>query len=190
MTGQRYNSGKDDDASFKVERRELGYLLNLLKDGHSVLVTGGRKLGKTVLLQQVKRYFELQESSGNYTALTLYHDLMILNRPATAASLFKALSHKIPPAVNMLFKRRAITATCRPAPETWKIDPSLEFTHYLNDVLDHLDDTVGRVVCIYLLDECEALLGAKETYALLGNLRALVGDETKSRVKLVVTGFR
>jgi archaellum biogenesis ATPase FlaH len=61
MIGQHYNSGTDDRSSFKVERRELARLLGHLNAGQSVLITGGRKLGKTVLLQQVKAYFETQK---------------------------------------------------------------------------------------------------------------------------------
>jgi predicted acylesterase/phospholipase RssA len=190
MTGQHYNSGTDDSSSFKVERRELKVLLDLLKAGQSVLITGGRKLGKTVLLQQVKRHLEFQKNNAASVVVCLYQDLMSLTQPPTAASLFNALSHKVPYEVNALLERRAVKARCLPAPDTWKNDPSLEFTRYLNDVLNHLDRTVGRVKFIYLLDECEALLGSEERHTLLGNLRALVGPETDNRVKLVVTGFR
>jgi predicted acylesterase/phospholipase RssA len=190
MTGQHYNSGTDDGSSLRVARRELGYLFGMLKAGQSVLITGGRKLGKTVLLQQVKRYYELQDNNAATVAVPLYQDLMSLTRPPTAARLFGALSHKVPFGVNALFERRAVDAKCPPAPDAWRNDPSLEFTHYLNEVLNYLDETVGRIIFIYLLDECEALLGAEETHTLLGNLRALVGPETDNRIKLVVTGFR
>ncbi len=165
MIGQQYNGGTDDRFSFRVERRELAELLGHLNVGQSVLVSGGRKLGKTVLLQQVKAHFETQQSNS-------------------------ALSHKVPLAVDSFLGRRGVKTKCQPAPDRWHNDPSAEFIRYLNNVLDHLDNTVGRVVLIYLLDECEALLGAEETHTLLGNLRALVGPETDNRVKLVVTGFR
>lgn len=190
MIGQHYNSGTDDRFSFKVGRRELAELLDQLNAGQSVLVSGGRKLGKTVLLQQVKAHFETQEGNATSIGVPLYQDLMSLTRPPTAERLFSALSHKVPLAVDSLLQRRAVKVKCRPAPEKWRNDPSAEFIRYLNDVLNHLDDTVGRVVLICLLDECEALLGTGETHTLLGNLRALVGPETDNRVKLVVTGFR
>lgn len=190
MTGQRYNSGTDDGSSFRVERRELKNLLRLVRAGQSVLITGGRKFGKTVLLQQVRQHLQLQAGSESPLFLPFYLDLMSLTRPPTAARLFSALSHKVPPAVDALLNQRGVNAKCHPAPDTWRSDPSHEFIRYLNDVLNHLDDTVGRVIFIYLLDECEALLGAEETHTLLGNLRAVVGPETDNRIKLVVAGFR
>jgi len=190
MIGHHYNSGTDDRFSFRVKRRELAELLDQLNAGQSVMVSGGRKLGKTVLLQQVKAHFETPDNNATSIGVPLYQDLMSLTRPPTAERLFSALSHKVPLAVDSLLERRTVKGKCQPAPDSWHNDPSAEFIRYLNDVLNHLDDTVGRVVLIYLLDECEALLGARETHTLLGNLRALVGPETDNRVKLVVTGFR
>jgi predicted acylesterase/phospholipase RssA len=190
MIGQHYNSGTDDGASFTVERQELRDLLSLIKAGESVLITGGRKLGKTVLLQQVRKHFELHKDKAAPLTVPIFQDLMSLTRPPTATRLFSALSHKVPLSLKATLDRRGVKAECPPAPDAWKNDPSLEFTNYLNKVLNHLDDTIGRTIFIYLLDECEALLGAEETHTLLGNLRALVGPETDHRVKLVVTGFR
>jgi predicted acylesterase/phospholipase RssA len=190
MTGQHYNGGTDDPYSFRVERRELASLLRMLKDGQSVLVTGGRKIGKTVLLQQVRRHFELEQRDATSVVVPLYQDLMSLTKPPTATRLFTALSHKVPNAVNALLEKWGIEKMCQPAPSSWKNDPSAEFTSYLNDVLGHLDTVIGRVTLVYLLDECEALLGAEQTHTLLGNLRALIGPETDYRVRMVVTGFR
>lgn len=189
MTEQHYNSGTDDLNSFRVERRELKALLRLVSAGQSVLITGGRKFGKTVLLQQVKKHYELQEGDAS-SVVPLYQDLMSLTAPRTAMRLFSALGHKVAPAVNALLIRKGEGARCQPCPDFWTTDPSFEFIRYLNDVLDRLDATVGRITLIYLLDECEALLGMAETHTLLGNLRALVGPETDNRIKLIVTGFR
>src|SRR6266487_5060980 len=168
MIGQQYNGGTDDRFSFRVERRELAELLGHLNVGQSVLVSGGRKLGKTVLLQQVKAHFETQQSNATSIGIPLFLDLMSLTRPPTADRLFSALSHKVPLAVDSFLGRRGVKTKCQPAPDRWHNDPSAEFIRYLNNVLDHLDNTVGRVVLIYLLDECEALLGAEETHTLLG----------------------
>lgn len=190
MTGKHNNAGTDDPFSFRVERRELSTVLRMLNNGQSILLIGGRKIGKTVLLQQVRNHFAYEQGKASGVAIALYQDLMSLTRPITAARLFRALGHKVPLAVNPLLERCGFATTCPPAPNSWKSDPSVEFTAYLNDVLEHLDRQIGRVVLIYLLDECEALLGSEETHTLLGNLRSLMGPETDYRVRMVVTGFR
>lgn len=189
MTGQHYNSGKASDTSFRVERPELNIILNLMREGQSVLVMGGRKIGKTVLLEQLRTRFELDRGTSPI-AVPVYQDLMSLTRPPTAARLFGALSYKVPLAINTMLEQRGIRGECQLAPDAWRYDPSVEFIQYITNVLDDLDDTVGRVILVYLLDECEALLGTEETHTLLGNLRALIGPETDNRVRIVVTGFR
>lgn len=190
MKGQRYDFGAFQWASFRLKRRELHSLLRRLDNGNSVLLTGGRKLGKTVLLQQVQEELEERGPGAGQVMLPVYQDLQIFSQRPTASTLFGTLSQKLANAAAKMLRNLTLSASCPPPPADWKNDPSAEFVDYLNSVLDDLDRTVGAVHLVCLLDECEALLGSSESHLLLDNLRALTGPSTRTRVQIVATGFR
>ena len=56
MRGERYNGGgRHQDGDYEVETGRLSTCLEWLRGGRSILVRGGRRLGKTVLLEQLER---------------------------------------------------------------------------------------------------------------------------------------
>lgn len=190
MRGQKYDYGTMQSSSFRVDRRELNLLMKLLDNGQSVHVTGGRKLGKTVLLQQAKTHLEERVASAKQIIVPVYQDLQIMSQQPSASLLFGTLSRKVAVSFDGLLRRLGTVTTCQRPPDTWRHDPSIEFIDYLNTLLDDLDVVIGRLRLVFLLDECEALIRSSEAHILLGNLRALTGPETNNRVQLVATGFR
>ncbi len=190
MRGEKYDYGTMQPSSFRVARRELNSIMKLLDNGQSVHVTGGRKLGKTVLLQQAKTHLEERAGSAKQIIVPVYQDLQIMSQQPTASLLFGTLGRKVAVSFDGLLRRLGNATICRRPPDSWRDDPSVEFIDYLNTLLDELDAVVGRLRVVFLLDECEALIRSGESHILLGNLRALTGPETNNRVQLVATGFR
>ena len=190
MKGLRYDYGIAQGSSFRVRRGESASLLDMIDAGQSIHVTAGRRLGKTVLLQQIREDLEERNLGDGEIILPVYQDLQIISQQPTASILFGALSRRLSDSVNRLLHRLSVDAQCPKLPDEWRNDPSVEFLDFLNLVLDSLDRKVGNIRLICLLDECEALLGSSMAHTLLGNLRALTGPETYNRVQIVATGFR
>jgi hypothetical protein len=117
MRGQQYDHGTAQDSSYQVERCEFKSLMRMLDGGLSVHVTGGRKLGKSVLLQQVKDRLEERGIEDGPIIVPLFQDLQIFSPRPLAASLCRALSRKVPPAVEGLLQRLNLPGSCKQSPQ-------------------------------------------------------------------------
>ncbi|MCB9759563.1 MAG: trypsin-like peptidase domain-containing protein [Alphaproteobacteria bacterium] len=166
-----------------VPRPELPEAVRSIRSGQSLLFTGGRGFGKTVLLKQLERSYQ---QSGE--ALCLYHTLQAAD--GDADSIFDPLQERLHRAARACFKSLSIGGGC-PAPHQQARGTSFtSFQRYVEALLDHASLLHGDLPFVLLLDEAEALLRMERPAIVLGNLRALCESTGGFGVQVVVAGFR
>lgn len=181
----RYNSGDHDlGRDVTLRRDEFMRAQEAVRDGRSVLVSGGSKLGKTTLLRQLQ-----QELLACRDALVVYFDLRTLDalRPEL---LWEALGESLERAAAEWFGPvHPSQSTGAPIVPTGA--PFRRFASQVRELSKRLLTDPAQPRLVLLLDECERLLDFDKPNLPVGNLRSLTSlEDAPVRPQLVITGFR
>jgi len=158
-----------------------------LPNPRSVIVIGGRKIGKTSLLYQIRsQLLQMPEDDGS-TLIPVYFDLYelgSLNMPVFYEHLVKKIVSSV-----QQYKDLSISL-----PTDLTGDPYQVFLQHMQAIYHQCSVHIASVKFVFLLDEMERLLG--DNWESLGkdiasNLRHLINNSgLHSFIALIITGFR
>ena len=149
----------------------------------STILIGGRKIGKTSLLHQIRNRLVQQPACGNDIAIPVF--ISFHSRASwDIVTVFEEIASEL---ARSLRANKGIQAHL----ETTTGDPYKVFCQRLQTLWNQCSERIGSVRFVILLDEADRLLGHSWTPDVISNLRDLINTSSlKSFVALVVTGFR
>jgi hypothetical protein len=154
--------------------------------GLSTIVVGGRKIGKTSLLNQIEGRILAQPACLDGTKLVPTYLTLQGFEKLEPAGFY---SHIVALIVKCVQEQYGVQVD-NLSPSNGH-DAYQHFCVQLGDVLDCCAETVGTVRFVILLDEADRLLGQTWTNDVISNLRDLINtSHLKDYVILVITGFR
>jgi hypothetical protein len=149
----------------------------------STILIGGRKIGKTSLLYQIRNQLLQQPICGNDIAVPIYvtfHGGSSLDMASVFAEIILKITRNLHDIWGLAISFDDSTD-----------DSYKAFCHKLHVIWDKCSEQIGSVRFVILIDEAERLLGHDWTPDVISNLRDLINtSDLKSFVVLVVTGFR
>lgn len=154
--------------------------------GLSTIVIGGRKIGKTSLLNQIEGRILAQPTCPDGTKLVPTYLTLQGFEKLEPTGFY---SHIVALIVKCVQEQYGVQVD-NLSPSNGH-DAYQHFCVQLGDVLDCCAETVGTVRFVILLDEADRLLDQTWTNDVISNLRHLINtSHLKDYVILVITGFR
>ncbi|MDY7077918.1 MAG: ATP-binding protein [Chloroflexota bacterium] len=150
----------------------------------STILIGGRKIGKTSLLHQIRDRLLEQPNCGADTVIPAYvtfQGISSLDVPTVFWEISSSITHSL----------REYWGLPVNLSEDLVGDPYKSFRQQMRMMLNRCDEHVGSARFVVLVDEADRLLEHSWRKDVVSNLRDLINASyLKSFVALVITGFR
>ncbi len=177
-TTQKMFSGREDDLDI------LAHQLTTTP-GNSFLLVGGRRMGKTSLLEALEQVLKTKKNIQSLIPVPITLDLMGANIDSLASFFYTLCEASEGIVEKMLPKEIYISYHSHENKSPLQIfQLALENWNEL-----FKDEYRRRLRLILLLDECEEILGHQWSLSVLGALRSLlIGQKTRDILKVVMAG--
>lgn len=176
----------EDPTMFFGRRQVLDEIVKRrIKHAHpiSTILIGGRKIGKTSLLFQIRDRLLRQPGCGTDIVIPAF----ITFHRRTSLDTSTVFEEMISGVARSLREHRGLQVS----PGDLVGDPYEAFRQQMRMIWHQCGEQIGSVRFFILIDEADRLLGHSWTKDVISNLRDLINtSDQRSYVALVVTGFR